>query len=234
MALTNRTPNSEESSTYSQSESVYSALPPTSKPTSTEDIQRLADLKFESTGKGLTYKDLLKPKYRYANTVKQAQRILRYYKNTGKLYTNSTKTVPQQYFCSKQDVQLARRNNDIEKFCIHSQPLGVVDSNDSTVDNNIDNDSTVVDSTPFEIGDNEEIAKADALTRAILNAANGAVPIGIHDIHIHVNLPTQYVDEVYNNRLADVPPQQTRQRAKRIEARIDGYLVTCLFYPKKQ
>jgi hypothetical protein len=78
----------------------------------------------------------------------------------------------------------------------------------------------------------EEITKANTLTDKILHDTNGIVPVGMHDIHIHVNLPSEYANEVYENRLANVPPQNTKQRAKRIQKRIDDYLVTCLIYPK--
>ena len=116
--------DSEESSIHSQSQSVYTALP--APPMSTKaEIQRVTNLKFESTnGKGITYKDLLKPKYRLANTIKQAQRILRYHKNKGNLFTNNTKTIPQEYFSSPEDAQFAQMKNNLEKSSIHTEPMG--------------------------------------------------------------------------------------------------------------
>ena len=116
--------DSEESSIHSQSQSVCTALPPPPKATKAR-IQRAANLKFESTnGKGLTYKDLLKPKYRLANTIEQAQRILRYHKNKGNLFTNNKKSFPQEYFGSLRDAQLAQIKKDIEKSSIHTEPRG--------------------------------------------------------------------------------------------------------------
>ena len=115
----------EESSIHAQSQSVYSALPPPPRPTKAE-IERVTNLKFESTnGKGITYKDLLKPKYRLANTIKQAQRILRYHKNKGNLFTNNIKAIPQEYFSSPEDAQLAQMKKDIEKSSIHTEPIGI-------------------------------------------------------------------------------------------------------------
>jgi hypothetical protein len=143
----------------------------------------------------------------------------------GNLHPSINRTVPQEYFSSKQDAQLAYMNNVREKSGVPSQPMGV---REGTLDGRVpcnDNETITLDL------EQEEIAKADTLARAILNATSGTVPTGMHDIHIHVNLPPQYANEVYNERLAAVPPQKTRQKAKAIHGRIEGYDVTCLFYP---
>lgn len=80
--------------------------------------------------------------------------------------------------------------------------------------------------------DQVETTKANNLLEAVGIAAKGRVPTGMHNIHIHVNLPSEYITEVYNERLAQVPPQKTKQQAKRLDARIDNFLVRCLVYPK--
>lgn len=216
--------DSEDSSIHTQSQSVYTAVPPPSKATKAE-MQRRANLKFETTnGRGITYKDLLKPKYRLANTIEQAQRILRYHKNKGNLFTNNTKTIPQEYFSSPEDAQLAQMKNNLEKSSIHTEPMGVVDNTPSF------NEPIEIDS---ELERELELArKQDALTLAILNAGNGRIPVSMHNIHIHVNLPSQCVDEVYNFRLRHKPPSQTRQKDKRLEIRLDRFLVTCRFFPE--
>jgi hypothetical protein len=54
----------------------------------------------------------------------------------------------------------------------------------------------------------------------------------MHNIHIHVKLPSQCVDEVYNLRLRHIPPSQTRQKDKRLEIRLDRFLVNCQFFPE--
>jgi hypothetical protein len=54
----------------------------------------------------------------------------------------------------------------------------------------------------------------------------------MHNIHIHVNLPSQCVNEVYNFRLRHKPPSQTKQKDKRLEMRLDRFLVNCQFFPE--
>jgi hypothetical protein len=211
---------SEKSSVYS---GVHSPLLPTMPRPITvtkEDIQGLASLKFKSTDKGLTYKDLLKPKYKRANTEKDAKRTLNYHHIRKHNLHTKGRTTPQQYFSSQQDAQLAYDKNHREKSSVYSQPMGVVNTNNDIIDTRL-----------MALGEQETV-KADNLTHRILDATGGIVPVGMHAIVIHVNLPYEYADIVYNDRLVDVVPQKTKQRAKRIEKRIDDYLVTCLIYPR--
>jgi hypothetical protein len=204
---------------------LYQLHPPPSmcRDVTREEIQGLASLKFKSTDykKGLIWKDLLKEKYKCADTQKDAQRILKYHVVNHNLFTKG-RTSPQQYFATLQDAQLAYENNHKELFSIPTQPMGVVDVNSV---------SETIDTTLMTLSQ-EELTKADTLTNKILDATGGIVPAGMHNIHIHVNLPPEYADIVYNERLVDVPPQKTKQRAKKIQDRIDGYLVTCLIYPR--
>ena len=74
--------------------------------------------------------------------------------------------------------------------------------------------------------------KQDALTLAILNAGNGRIPVTMHNIHIHVNLPSQCVNEVDSSRLRHKPPSQAKQKDKRLEMRLDRFLVNCQFFPE--
>jgi hypothetical protein len=78
--------NSEESSTYNQPPTTHIQQRHTCKPATAEDIQTLAGTKFQNTDKGLTYKDLLRPGYKRANTAKQAQYILQYHLKRGNIY----------------------------------------------------------------------------------------------------------------------------------------------------
>jgi hypothetical protein len=186
-----------------------------------EDIQALAGSKFQCTGKGLTFKDLLKSQYKRAYTKEQAQDILHYHKKRGNLYTNSCRTKPQQYFCNEVDAEQAALYNST---ITHIEPSG---SSTSTATKK----ATVIDSNKAM---SDEL-KAQNLAQAVdLAASNtdGKLPIGMHNIHIHVNLHPLYVSEAYYERLKDVKPQNTRQKGKLLEIKIDGYNIKCLVYPK--
>jgi len=178
------------------------------------DIQTLAAEKFQSTGKGLTYKDLLRPQYRRADSSKRAQRILKYHKNRGNLITNTPISIPQEYFCNKEHARLSALYNERS---ILPQPSGLTSSK-------ADHENAIA-----------ERKKAENLGHAVVLAvsdADGVAPTGMHNVHIHVTLPSPaYAKEVYEERLHYIKPQNTKQRAKKLEAKMDNYRVRCLVYP---
>jgi hypothetical protein len=217
--------NSEEFTTYKEESSTYNDQQHTPKPTRAADFQRLVARKFENSGrrKGITYRDVVK--HKLADTEKQAQFKLQGYKNRGKLTPSIHRTRPQEFFASPEDAQLALEYNLLAKSSTHIEPMGV---GISTPSFNGETNITTIDL------EQEEISKADILTRAILNAANGAVPAAMHNIHIHLNLPSsELANEVYNYRLRHIPANaQTRQKQKQLTIRIDRFLVNCQFFPQ--
>jgi hypothetical protein len=75
-------------------------------------VQSIANDKFERTGKGLTYWDLYKDRrYKLVSTDKQARNTLYYAKNAGFLHTSPVMTIPQQYFATKDQAELAAIKN---------------------------------------------------------------------------------------------------------------------------
>ena len=188
----------------------------------TAAITEIAKSIFETSGKGLkglTYKHLVKKgRFKCADTPKQAQRILQYQKKRGNLYTLTPMTIPQQYF-TKEDAEHAASNNKekrggnkrLDKFSTHPEPPGFSTCNPSL----------------------ESLRKASSLGEAVRMASfesGGAVPTGIHNIQIQVQLPDELASEAYNERLAHIKPQETRPKPKKFEANIDNFLVTFLVY----
>jgi hypothetical protein len=119
----NQNNDQELSSTHPRTRNTYpqkiSHLIQQSRHVGREAIQYLAYTKFDKTGKGITYKDLIK----HGKTPKQAKNILHYHKNKGNLYANSPITIPQHYFCSREDaIEAATYNNRN----IHPDPMGVL------------------------------------------------------------------------------------------------------------
>ena len=190
----------------------------------TEDIQNIANAIFEKKGRGITFKDLICGKHKRVDTAKQAKNILHYHKKRGTLYTNPSITIPQQYFLSKADAEESVRyyknntkvTNSKDKSSTHPHPTGVrAFPTDLT---------TVIDER-----------KADNLAEALDRLAEdtgGKLPIGFHNIRIHLALPPEYASEAYNERLAHVRESNTREKSKRVNAVIDGFKVELLFYPK--
>jgi hypothetical protein len=60
---------------------------------------------------------------------------------------------------------------------------------------------------------------------------NGNLPVGLHNIRISLQLAPQNAQEVYNERLAHIPPSGTKEKSKRIATKIDGFNVDVFFYP---
>jgi RecA/RadA recombinase len=92
------------------------------------DVEVAADSKYRNYGEGITYKDILKRFPGLVKTSKQAQNILRNYKNKSKLYT-CHRTKPQKYFLSNDHAELAALNY---RKSTHSDPTGVKSSHSSS------------------------------------------------------------------------------------------------------
>lgn len=179
-----------------------------------EDIQDLANTKYQSTGKGLIYKDLLKGYYKRAHTPKQAQNILKYHKKKGNLHSNIPITIPQEYFYTKDHAMLAATTN---KRSTLPDPTGVGYATHALAE--------------------LEDQKAESLYEAIDLAArycNAGIPTGLHNIRVHVTLNNPA--EAYHERLdyhnnPHVFYTLHANKEKRIETQIDSYLVQASVFP---
>lgn len=190
-------------------------------------ISGLSNTKFESTGKGLTFKDLMRGRNKREVTPKQAQNILKYHKKEGNLYVNSPITIPQQYFASKEQAELSANlnkqksggNKCLVKSSTHPDPTGVPD-----IDTSYENEYRA-----------ENIF--ETIRMAVNSSASGKIPLPIvfHNIRIHVKLNNQ--SEAYYERLnyknnSNVYYTKHANQEKRLETRIDGYLIRASVFPK--
>jgi hypothetical protein len=189
---------------------------------STPDIQAITNEIFVNRKRGIEYRDLLKPPYKRCNSKKQAQKVLRNHKDRGTLVPSFHRAKPQQYFLTKEDAEeAALKYNKMRHF----GPTGVPTQN---------NNPLYTPLTEQEIAIEER--KVDSITEAIELIAqdhNGNLPVGLHNIRISLQLPPQFAEEVYNERLSLVPPSKTKERSKRIADKIDGFKVDVFFYPNK-
>jgi hypothetical protein len=185
---------------------------------SAADIKSIANDIFEKYGRGITYLDLIKGKYKRFDSKKQAQKTLRNHKDRQTLHPSCHRTNPQEYFVSKEDAEQAAINNKMR----HSHPTGVTSTNNPLY----------APMTQQEIAIEER--KVDSITEAIELIAqdhNGNLPVGLHNIRISLQLPPLFAEEVYNERLAHVPPSGTKEKSKRIATKIDGFKIDVFFYP---
>jgi hypothetical protein len=201
-------------------------------------IQSLANDKFVHTGQGLTYWDLSKgryKRYRLVQTDKQAQNLLRNLYNNKKLYTNYTMTIPQQYFYTKDQAELSAIHN---KKNTHPRPTGVNASqllkNTAYTAKNYNDDINNLDDSDvaaLEYAKYQEDLKVKDAASTMFLIASGAIPAGLHKNHIHFELNPPLIAEAYYERLAHIPASPTKSKEKRIECRIDNFLVRSFFFP---
>jgi hypothetical protein len=242
--------NQEISSTHPRTKNTYpqknSHVIQQSRHVGRKAIQYLAYTKFDKTGKGITYKDLVK----HGKTSKQAKTILYYHKNKGNLYTNSPITIPQQYFCSKEDaIEAATYSNRN----IHPDPIGgttatslpsttattanaiaiATSPNASTTDDIIEAEVATTTATAIGVDDAATATSvADAIDK-VLDCTKD-LPIAMHNIRIQTTLlnRTEAYEErlnIKNNPYCYYTTHANKE--KRIEFYIDGYLVVCSVYP---
>jgi hypothetical protein len=198
----------------------------------TQDIQSIANDIFERKGRGITYLDLIKGRYKCVDTNKQAQNILYYHKKRGNLYTDSSVTIPQQYYL-KQDAEYAaaiqyKKYNHIGESSTHPHPTGVNTSTTHLINQLTDPQQQEI----IAIQDR----KADSITEAIeliVRDTKGHLPVGIHNIRLSLRIQPQYAAEVYYERLSHIPESGTKERSKKISTIIDGFKVDAFFYPNK-
>jgi hypothetical protein len=200
----------------------------------TQHIQTIANDIFERKGRGITFRDLISGKHKCVDSAKQAQNILYYHKKRGTLCTSSHhRTRPRQYYLSAQDAEEAvinykKRNNNndlLNKSSTHNHLTGVKHSIMAT-DLEEKMSTTLV-----------EDKKADNLAEVIDRIAehtHGELPVGLHNIRIHLDLPKEYAKETYYERLHYIKSSGTREKAKKVEALIDGFKLQLLFYPNNK
>ncbi len=176
-----------------------------------KDIQAAADDKFERTGEGLTYWDLYRGSYKCVDTKKQAQDLLHNLKKRGFLRTKDIMTIPQEYFHTADQINLSISNN---KKITYPRPTGVQCSQQD--------DSALTAAKAYDT----------ASTMAIVTT--GAIPSGMHKIHIHLDLNRVYASEAYHERLAHVPIRPSvadNNKGKLLSCRIQNQLVNCFISP---
>jgi hypothetical protein len=197
------------------------------------EIKGLAKAIFRERGRGLTFEDLTKGQYKRVETEKQARITLYNHRKKGNLYTLYPITIPQEYFAEKEGAELAAYNN---KKSTHPHPTEV---------SHYTSGSTPVPGSPGALG--ARIAEVIALQEAYIENSrlenlvdcvalvaqdvDGLLPVGIHNIRIHLRISPELADEFYNERLAHISNDGTKDGIKWVSLRIDGFLVQCLVYP---
>lgn len=187
----------------------------------TEEIKSLARVIFLKKGRGLTYKDLLKGRYKRADTPEQAQYLLQYHKKKRSLHANSPMTIPQRYFSTTEDVELAA---SISKKTTHPEVSGA--KSPAAYRGEEANQAQ----RQYEGEQEEEAIKAQNFAHAVELAASkwSGRQWEMHNIRLDLKLPP----EAYHHAgLSKIIPQNTNQKAKKIEAIVDGYVVPILIYP---
>ena len=245
----------EESSTYPQRNNhlKQQSEPHRRRCVGRKVVQDLAYAKFDKTGRGLTYKDLIK----HGKTPKQAKSILHYHKNKGNLYANSPITIPQQYFCSKEDaIEAATYSNrnihpdpiggtTATNLLATATPIAIAKSSTASISSGGDiaaataaaavatavGSSSAADVVAVD-NDDDATSVADAIDK-ILDCTND-LPIAMHNIRLQTTLvnPTEAYEERLNLRNNPYCYFTTHaNKEKRLEFYIDGYLVQCSVYP---
>lgn len=193
------------------------------------DVEAAAANKYRNYGNGISYQDILKRFPELVKTERQAQDVLRNYKNKGKLYT-CHRTKPQQYFLSNEQAELAAFHY---RKSTHSDPIeGTTFSSRQKPRLSLYSDKyTSYHNKNGLVGIPEEELIARNTIQAIQLASSGHIPTGMHNILIHLTLFPGTEQEAYHTHLADVLPSQKYNKAKFLETKIDGYLIQYYVYP---
>ena len=193
------------------------------------DVKAIATEKFITKSQGITYLDIIKLADDVNYTPKQAQHVLRNFKKDGKLYV-SYRTKPQQYFLSREDAEYAaqkrKRSTHIDPTWVGSHLMRKYTPSYSLKScNNNNNNYQDLDL---------DYLKAEDVASIVYHTTSGAIPVGIHKIHIHLSVGggnPSLIQETYDERLADVLANPRKNQEKLVEHRIDNYLVKCCFFP---
>jgi hypothetical protein len=194
-----------------------------------KDVKATATEKFITKSQGITYLDIIKLVDDANYTPKQAQYVLRNFKKDGKLHV-SYRTKPQQYFLSREDAEYAaqkhKRSTHIDPTWVGSHLMRKYTPSYSLKScNNNNNNYQDLDL---------DYLKAEDVASIVYHTTSGAIPVGIHKIHIHLSVGggnPSLIQEAYDERLADVPTNPRKNQEKLVEHRIDNYLVKCCFFP---
>src|SRR5215203_506733 len=79
-----------------------------------------------------------------------------------------------------------------------------------------------------------EYYKAQNIASSIYHTTSGAILVGMHKLHLHLTIGGgnhSLIEEAYHERLAHIPANPSKNKEKRVERRIDNYLVKCFFFP---
>jgi hypothetical protein len=221
--------------THPQTRALEDRLSQLVHPITAEEIKQLAKTIFREKERGLTYVDLVKGPYRRVETAVRARNILQYHRKRGNLYTIFPITIPQQFFAEKGHAELAAYYN---KKTTYRDP--------TEVRNYAENSSYPVPGSPGLLAQrlSEVIASQEAYienlklenladaVQLVANDVDGLLPVGLHNIRIHLRIDPAKAPEFYHERLAHIPASTTRDKIKRVEFRIDGFLVQCFVYPR--
>lgn len=178
------------------------------------DVEAAADSKYRNCGEGITYKDILKRFPGLVKTSKQAQNILRNYKNKSKLYT-CHRIKPQKYFLSNDHAELAALNY---RKSTHSDPTGVKCSHSSSPNGH---SSSTTSRAPLAnaLGHIKTHDFYHALV--MLKVA----PLAMHNIRLYLKLTDP-------ERYDAIPPKYEQEnRARAIRHRKGDVLTTYKVYP---
>jgi hypothetical protein len=96
-----------------------------SKGVSVFKIKIIAAKVFEEKGRGITFYDVCKGKYKVVDTLQQARNLLKYHKKKGNLYSNTPITIPQQYYATQEQAQTAASIQEYRNRTLFTHPTGL-------------------------------------------------------------------------------------------------------------
>jgi hypothetical protein len=207
-----------------------------------EVLQSVVNKKFENSGEreGLTYWDLYKaPQYKLVQTDTQAKDLIKHGKKGGFLHPSINRTNPQEYFSTKDQAELAYIHNNHNKKITHLYPTGVAKAFGGAAAPNttaIGGGGVIVnlndpDIAALEYAKYLEDLKVNATASAMYLLTSGAIPCGMHKIHIHTSLNPDFISEAYHERLSHITPNPKNNQAKELLCRIDNFFVKLYVFP---
>ena len=93
-----------------------------SKGVSVFKIKVIAAKVFDEKGRGITFYDVCKGKYKVVETLQQARNLLKYHKKKGNLYSNTLITIPQQYYATQEQAQTAASIQEYRNRTLFTHP----------------------------------------------------------------------------------------------------------------
>ena len=224
-------------------------------------IKSIAATKYEENFEGITYLDLCKGKYKIVDTEQQAKILLHSHITKGNLFANYPMTIPQQYYASEDQARTAGAIHEYRRRIIYQDPTG-----DKGLQGHLTHrcsgGSGSSSYSPYTFKDIDQLKARnfneaiDFYHKAVVDSkkktlplqyeggvrgqsagcGTGVVRVGLHKILIHLQVYRGKEREVYYERLHDVEPDLTNNKAKTIKTIIEisgnHYLIKASAYPR--